>query len=135
MIVVLDASAGIEIALGRKNAVEFHSYLNDASQVITSDLYKAEIGNVIWKYVKANLLAKEKSIQVFQYCRDIIDEYIDISVNIEESINESIRLEHPIYDLLYLTLARRNGAILLSLDKKLNELAKKNGIQIIPSSE
>lgn len=130
MIVVIDASAGIEIALGRKNANYFSSYLNDASQVISSDLYKAETGNVIWKYVKANLLEKEKSIQVYQYCRDIIDEYIDISENIEESINESIRLKHPTYDLLYLTLARRNGAILLSLDKKLNELAKINGIEI-----
>jgi predicted nucleic acid-binding protein len=130
MIVVLDASAGIEIALGRKNAKDFFSYLNDASQVITSDLYKAETGNVIWKYVKANLLEKKKSIQVYQYCRDIVDGYIDISENIEEAINESIRLKHPTYDLLYLTLARRNGAILLSLDKKLNELAKQNGIEI-----
>jgi predicted nucleic acid-binding protein len=130
MIVVLDASAGIEIALDRKKAKEYYSYLNDASQVITSDLYKAETGNVIWKYVKANLLEKEKSIQVYQFCRDIIDGYIDISENIEEAINESIRLKHPTYDLLYLTLARRNGAILLSLDKKLNELAKQNGIEI-----
>jgi predicted nucleic acid-binding protein len=128
MIVVLDASAGIEIALGRKKAKDLSLYLNDASQVISSDLYKAETGNVIWKYVQANLLGKEGSIQIYHFCRDMIDEYIDISKNIEEAINESIRLKHSTYDLLYLTLARRNGATLLSLDKKLNELAKHSGI-------
>jgi predicted nucleic acid-binding protein len=131
MIVVLDASAGIEIALGREKAKSFSANLLNATKVITSDLYKAETANVIWKYVNAKLLEKEKSIRVYQYCKEIIDEYIDISENIEESINESIRLKHPTYDLLYLTLARRNGALLLSIDKRLNELAKKNGIEII----
>jgi predicted nucleic acid-binding protein len=131
MIVVLDASAGIEIALGRERSKDLSSYLADASQVITSDLYKAETANVIWKYVKAKLLEKEKAMKLYQYCKDIVDEYIDISENVEEAINESIRLKHPIYDLLYLSLARRNGAVLISLDKKLNELAKQNGIEIV----
>ena len=130
MIIVLDASAGIEIALGRLKSKDFEAYLVGASKVITSDLYKAETANVIWKYVKANLLEKEKSIQIYQYCKEIIDEYVDISENVEEAINESIRLKHPTYDLLYLSLARRNGAVLISLDKKLNEIAKKNGIEI-----
>jgi predicted nucleic acid-binding protein len=131
MMVVLDASAGIEITLGRAKSDNLATYLANASEVITSDLYKAETANVIWKYVNAKLLEKEKAIQLYQYCNSIIDEYIDISENIEEAINESIRLIHPTYDLLYLSLARRNGAILISLDKKLNMLAKQNGIETV----
>jgi Predicted nucleic acid-binding protein, contains PIN domain len=131
MIIILDASAGIEIALGREKAKSFSEYLANASEVITSDLYKAETANAIWKYVNAKMLEKEKATKVYQNCVDIIDEYVDISENIEEAINESIRLKHPTYDLLYLTLARRNGAILLSLDKKLNVFAQQNGIEIV----
>jgi len=46
-------------------------------------------------------------------------------------LNEAIRLKFPAYDMLYLTLARRKGAVLLTLDHSLNMIAKKEGIEII----
>jgi predicted nucleic acid-binding protein len=131
MIAVLDANAGIEIALNREKAEKFNAVLVRASKVITSDLYKAETANVLWKYYKAELLKKEDLIQRLQYCTNLIDEFIDISENNEESIMEGVRLTHSIYDMLYFTLARRYGAILLTIDKKLNEKAKENGIETI----
>jgi predicted nucleic acid-binding protein len=130
MIIVLDASAGIEIVLGRESSNRFKTQVQTANKVITTDLYKAETANVIWKYVKADLLKKENAIRSLELCLNLIDDFIDISENNEEAINESIRLNHPVYDLLYFTLARRNGAILLTLDKKLNKLSEENGIII-----
>jgi predicted nucleic acid-binding protein len=97
---------------------------------MTSDLYKAETANVLWKYVKSKLLSKEDAYQRLKYCTELIDEYIDISDNSQEALLEGIRIDHSIYDLLYLTIARRNGAILLSEDKKLNAIAIEQGIEI-----
>jgi predicted nucleic acid-binding protein len=132
MIAVLDANAGIEIALNREKAARFNAVLEKASKVITSDLYKAETTNVLWKYYRAQLLKKEDLFQRLQYCNNLIDEFIDISENNEESLMEGVRMTHSIYDMLYFTLARRYGAILLTIDKKLNEKAKENGIEIVP---
>jgi len=131
MIIVLDASAGIEIVFGRERADAYKAQVLKARRVITSDLYKAETANVIWKYVKAGLLKKENAIVTLELCINLIDDFVDISENNEEAINESIRLNHSVFDLLYFTLARRNGAMLLTLDKKLNELSEKNGIVIL----
>ncbi len=131
MIVVLDASAGIEIGLGRDNAKKYNEVLEQASKVITSDIYKAEATNVLWKYVKAKLLTKDVALQRLQYCLNLVDEYIDITENNQESLVESIRIGHSVYDLLYLTIARRNGAILITQDKKLKDIAKKQGIEIL----
>jgi len=36
-----------------------------------------------------------------------------------------------LYDMLYLTLARRMGATLVTLDRPLNAIAKKEGIGIV----
>jgi predicted nucleic acid-binding protein len=130
MIIVLDASAGIEIALDREKAKIFEAQLLNASKIITSDLYKAETANVIWKYVKANLLPKEDAMQIYGNCENIIDEFVDISENAEEAISESIRLNHSTYDLLYFILARRNGAKLITVDKRLTILAEKNGVEV-----
>lgn len=131
MIIVLDASAGIEVALDREKAKAFEGHLLKASKIITSDLYKAETANVLWKYVKANLLPKEDALRIYGNCENIIDEFVDISENVEEAISESIRLNHSTYDLLYFSLARRHGAILITVDKKLTALAEKNGVEII----
>ena len=131
MIVVLDANAGIEIALDREKAPLLNGFLASADTVLTSDLYKAETANVISKYVRSGLLNKDQAIEKLKYCEFIIDEFVDISLNKEESLFESIRTGHSSYDLLYLTLARRSGARLLSLDKRLNALAKDFGIETI----
>jgi len=130
MIVVLDASAGIEIALTRSDAQKFEKIIEKASKVISSELYKAETANVLWKYYSAGLLNKEEVLKRLKYCDDLIDEYIDISDNNEEALIEGIRIKHSVYDLLYLVIARRSGAILLTQDKKLKNIAKDNGIDI-----
>jgi predicted nucleic acid-binding protein len=128
MIVVLDASAGLEVALSRENSVTIGNTLEKAAKVITSELYQAETANALWKYYAAGLLTREEALKRLRYCDDLIDEYIHISENNEESLVEGIRLKHPVYDLLYLTIARRNGAVLLTQDKKLKKIAQKNGI-------
>ncbi len=130
MIVVLDASAGIELALGRANSYKYRDLLNKADKVVSSELYKAETANVLWKYVNADLLSKEGALTRLRYCFDLIDEYIDISSHNEEALFEGIRINHSVYGLLYFTLARRNGAILLTLDKKLKTIAEEHGIDV-----
>jgi predicted nucleic acid-binding protein len=130
MIIVLDASAGIEIALSRASAELYERKIEKASKVITSELYKAETANVLWKYINAGLLSKEEVQKRLKYCDDLIDEYVDISENNEEALNEGIRIKHSVYDLLYLVIARRNGAILLTQDKKLKKIAKESGVEI-----
>ena len=128
MIVVLDACAGIEIALSRSDAAKYEKIITNASKVISSDLYKAEVANVLWKYHKSGLLNKNEVTQRLHYCTELVDEFIDIDENNEEALNEGIRIDHSIYDLLYLTLARRSGATLLTQDEKLKNIAKENGI-------
>jgi len=131
MIIVLDASSGIEIALNRNNAQYLDSYISKATKIMTSSLYRAEVANVIWKYVKANLLEKEKANKTLELAQNLVDEFIDISENNEEAMNESIRIGHSTYDLLYFTLARRYSSSLMTLDVKLKEISEKAGIEVI----
>lgn len=130
---MLDASAGIEIVLHREKSGLLKDIIEKATLVVTSELYKSEVANVLWKYNMANLLTKEQTFSSLSLCNNLIDEYVNISENQEESLNESIRMVHPVYDLLYFTLARRRGAVLLSMDKKLNKISKENGIEIYES--
>ena len=131
MTIVLDPSAGIEIVLNRPLANQLKKYISNSRIVISSDLYKAEVTNVLWKYIKADLITKANGIDLLSLAQNLVDEYYDISQFTIESLNESIRLNHSSYDMFYLTLARRSGAKLLTLDKKLLQIACTEGIETI----
>ena len=71
------------------------------------------------------------------FCDNLIDEYWTISLNIEEALSEAIHLNLSVYDLLYLTIARRTGATLLTLltlltqHKTLKDLARQQGVEVL----
>ncbi len=129
MKVVLDASAAIEIVLNRPEAGSLRLCLEQCSRVLSTDLYKAEVANTLWKYNKAGLLAKDTVLDLLKLCQNLVDDYFDIREFNEESLMESIHLDHAIYDMLYLTLARRTGSVLLTMDKKLRKIAESQGVE------
>ena len=131
MTLILDASAGIEIVLEQARATEFSREIELSDGVISSELYRAEVANVIWKYVKAGLLEKDQAKKTLVLAESLVDQFVPISENNEESLIESIRIAHSTYDILYFTLARRNGAKLLSMDKKLKALCVDSGVEIV----
>jgi predicted nucleic acid-binding protein len=131
MIAVLDASVGIEIALNRPKAVIFDTIFQKAKKIIAPDLYKAEITNVLWKYQRAKMISREEAMKRLLFCENLVEEYIDLGTNSEEVLVEAIRLNHSAYDLFYLTLARRHGGVLLTLDKKLQALAQECGVEVL----
>lgn len=62
---------------------------------------------------------------------ELADEFIPVEENIDESLMEAIRQEHPVYDMLYATLARRNAATLFTGDKRLVALCENMGIDCV----
>jgi predicted nucleic acid-binding protein len=129
MTITLDASAGLEIVLKREKAMHFRELLKSAKTVYSSDLYKVETANVLWKYVRIGLLTKDSAIEILQLALDLVDVYHDIADYNVEALQEAIRQDHSVYDMLYLTLARRTASVLLSMDKRLIVLAKQQGLQ------
>lgn len=132
MILVLDASAGIELLLKRPRSSDLQVILEQSSEVLTTTLYQAEVGNVLVKYHRAGFLTSEEVLRLSGFSWNLVDEFIAIEENLTEAVAESIRLNHTVYDLLYLTLARRNGATLVTLDTKLAQLASSEGIKVFP---
>ena len=114
MIVVLDASAGIEIALSRSDATKHEKIITNASKVISSDLYKAEVANVLWKYHKSGLLNKSEVIQRLHYCTELVDEYIDIDEEVDENDYE---IRFNIYRQIEKDEDAYNGVIFLQADR------------------
>jgi predicted nucleic acid-binding protein len=131
MIVVLDCNAAIEIILKRERGAIFRQTIESSEKTIASEFFRIEAANVIRKYYKGNYIQKKDCDKLLELAENLIDEFVPISENNLEALNEAIRLDYSAYDMLYLTLARRTGALLITLDKALNRIAKKEGIETI----
>jgi predicted nucleic acid-binding protein len=128
MICILDASAAAEVLLRESSAKGFVDSLEEAKKVITSELYRAEIPNVFWKYVRAGLMEKEKAAEMIRLAFGLVDTFAPVGDYVQEAFGEAVRTGHPVYDWLYLTLARREGGVLLTADRKMKKLAEEVGI-------
>lgn len=128
---VLDTNVAFEIAFSGLRADEYRKILENASSVIVPDLYKSEITNVLWQYVRAGHLDEQNAKILMIDLMNLVDNYVGAEENSVESLHEAIRLNHSTYDMFYFTLARRFGAVLLTMDKKLKETAEREGVQVI----
>ena len=131
MIVVLDCDAAIEIVLKREKGKALREILETAEKIISSEFFRIETANVIRKYFQGSYIQRADCVKILELAENLADEFIPLKENYLEAFNEAIRLNHPIYDLLYLTLARRYGATLVTLDRTLNAIAEKEGINTV----
>lgn len=123
MTVVLDASAAIAVVLGTPQAEQFIPQLEQADVVMAPDIFIAEVCNALWKYRRADMLSQEHGERAVEQVTSLPDQLIPSKSLYQEAFTLATRHQHPVYDTLYLTLARRNNATLLTLDRRLIQLA------------
>ena len=128
---VMDASAAALAAMGAPAGGVFRDALAGDVEVITTRLLEAEIRNVFWKYVHVGALATQEAHQRVEAAIDLVDVFVPIEDNVAESLSEAIRCDHSVYDMLYLTIARRTGAVLLTADKRLARLCNELGVRVM----
>jgi len=97
--------------------------------VIVPTLFIAEVNNVFWKYQKFVDYPYPDCERDIEQAIALPDEYINEIELYREAFTLGCTLDHPIYDMLYVVLARRNSARLLTMDKKLKIAAHKAGVK------
>jgi len=129
LIIVLDSNAAIEIVLNREKGKKLRELIETSEKTVSSEFFRIETANVIRKYYNGKYIKKAECNKLLELAENLVDEFIPIRENHLEALNEAIRLNYSAYDMLYLTLARRMGAMLVTLDRSLNLIAKKEGIE------
>lgn len=133
--IVLDCSAAVEMVRDTPRGRGFAELVLRGERIITSSLFQVEVRNAFWKYVKAGLMSPEQASECVGAALELVDELVPLEENAAESFVEAARQGHSVYDMLYLTLARRNVATLFTSDKKLAALCEKLGVDCIREAE
>ncbi len=131
MIATLDASAAIELVLNRQHAETIEALLLDAEYVLAPDVYVSEVTNALWKYSRSRA-PSTLSTAIVEDAVGIPDDLVESRTLFREAFAMAVEQSHPVYDCLYLVVARRNVATLVTLDGKLASLADRLGVTAFP---
>jgi len=127
-ILVLDASVVVRIIEGSPQTAAFQQAVLDAELVLAPELMLTEVSNALWRLQRAGQLQVEGLQQCLSRGAALVD-HIEPDRHLQvEALALACHLDHPVYDCLYLALARREAAVLLTADQKLMALAT----QVLP---
>jgi predicted nucleic acid-binding protein len=134
MNVVLDASAAVELLLGRPAAKAVAGELGRADVVVAPTLYVTELANVFWKYHRLQKLPQALCEQAILRGRELVDELMPDEDICEAAFRLACQTGCTVYDALYLETARRSMADVLTCDAGMRRIAA--GIRLrVPSLE
>lgn len=126
--VVLEASAVIRIMEGAPQAVPLQEALLRANLVVAPELMLTEVANALWRLQRAGQLKADGLQERLTRAAELVD-HIEPDRHLQvEALALACHLDHPVYDCLYLALARREAAALLTAGQRLMALAA----QVLP---
>jgi predicted nucleic acid-binding protein len=129
--IVLDCNAAVAMVFETKEGEALRSLILAGEETISSELLRIELASALRKYVKAGTISEKTITSHYEKALALVDRFVDLEQNCTEAFTESLRLDHSPYDMLYFTLARRNGATLFTLDNKLVALCERERIDCI----
>ena len=121
--IVVDASAVVRIIEGAEPAAPFQEALLQADLVLAPELMLTEVANALWRLQRAGQLEVDGLQRRLSRAVELVD-VIEPDRHLQaEALALACHLDHPVYDCLYLALARREAALLVTADKRLQQLA------------
>lgn len=129
--IVLDANAAVAMALGTAYGEAMRDLRLDEERIVAPTLLAAEVTHALTKYMRGGYLTSEEALACGRDAIALVDDFREGETLWAEAMTESVRLDHSSYDLFYLVLARREGATLFTVDRKLQDLCAQNGVNCI----
>lgn len=128
MTVVLDANAAIDFLLDGRDSARLAAILKSADEIIAPDLLFVELANAIGKMHRFKNLSLYLCDFALQGAEDLLDRAVPCRELYRDAFALARTSQRSAYDMLYLALARREAATLLTLDASLKKEAEHQGI-------
>jgi predicted nucleic acid-binding protein len=123
MSLIVDASVGVKWFAEEIGSERAESLLASAEPLWAPDLLLLEIGNALRKKVRAHKLSRAQATRAMEIAPEYFDRLWPIQELTAPASRLALELDHPIYDCVYLALAARENAPLITADERLFGIA------------
>jgi predicted nucleic acid-binding protein len=122
--VVVDASVAVKWFLPEEGSEQAESLLGGKFRLIAPDLLWTEVANVLWKIARRGSMTADEAQQMLRDASAMPIEIAESLPLLPEALRIATAADRSVYDSLYVALAAREKASMVTADRKLvNALA------------
>lgn len=118
MTLVVDASVALKWVVPEPGWQLAHK-VRASDDCVAPELVIAELANVLWKLARRNEIGESRVNEIIVQIPGLFDRLDPLVELLPAAAGISLQLDHPAYDCFYLALAEREGAPLVTADKRL----------------
>ena len=116
---VVDASVAVKWVIPETLSAQADRVRDGADDILAPDLLLVEVANALWRKTAAReISAREADIAFDLVRRSGVDLHVTTAL-VPRAMDLARRLGHPVYDCVYLALAERERAPLITVDQRL----------------
>lgn len=120
---VIDASVAVKWFVAENLHDEARVLLDrQADRLLAPDLLPIEVANVAWKKVRLEELLAAEAARLVSALLGGIPALHPSAALLPRALALAADLDHPVYDCLYLALALREDAVLVTADRRFHEV-------------
>lgn len=118
MTLVVDASVAIKWFVNESDSLGAEQLLMSPLSLYAPNLLRVEFAGALWNNLARKTIAFEQARQALARLPRSINVWRATEPLLGEALQFAVELEHPIYDLIYLALAREIGSQVVTADSR-----------------
>ena len=117
--VLVDASVAVKWYVTEPDSATAERLLSRDVVLHAPTLLMTELANALWKNFRRDIIDRGQAQDALAGLRRTIAQWHDEEDYLPDALDLALRLDHPVYDLLYLALAERIGTVCVTADQRL----------------
>jgi len=125
--IVLDASFAFTLHLNSPPAAAAARFLAESGAAASAapDLILAEVANAAWKTTRVGAITAQEGMTILTSVASMFTRLVPAVALAPRAYQIAIELDHPVYDCIYLALAERESAVLVTFDQRFEAAVRK----------
>lgn len=120
--IIVDANVAVAWVIDRPYSADAMKFIDGGWNILAPDILLSEAGSALSYYVRTEAISGAQARQALELIVSAV-ELVPVPALVFDAMELSIQARHPIYDCLYLSLARSTSRAIVSADRKLNLVA------------
>ena len=115
---VVDASVAVKWLVAEEDADIADQLAASGQELHAPRLMASEVANVLWRKARVGQMERADAAAAMALLADMPVRWNDDETVSADAVRLALALDHPVYDCMYLALAHRIGATVVTADRR-----------------
>ena len=125
MALTVDTSVALKLVIEEPGSDAAEALVQDDVLLIAPDLIHVEMANALWANALSKRIKPAQAQALVSAWQPLLDRFYPVAQLTEDALQIALVLNHAIYDCIFLALAVRENAVLVTADQKFLKLIER----------